>query len=88
MLFNHIIGLIDDFNTHEIPLADAFEVQLQLGEYVIDVELMWEAEKIAICDIINTDEKKLLIDLGWSVFDVDDCNAGKLSNMIRSSLNG
>ena len=81
-LFTHIDGLVSELETHRVPLADAFEVQLRMGERTIDAVLVWETEKIIIFDSITGDEQNILAGSGWRGCDFDNLNIVELKERL------
>lgn len=87
-LFDHYDGLTKALADHGIPLADSFELQLQVGEHRLDAILLWEHARIVIYETLAQNEKALLTNAGWTVMDVSMLDVNRLKNMLVGVTNG
>jgi len=88
ILFDSYDRLTERLAEREIPLADSFEVQLALGEQNIDAILMWEQEKLILCEELSEDEKNFLAAAGWIGVTVAALDVEQLCMRLGGELNG
>jgi hypothetical protein len=88
-LFEDYEGLTETMIENKIPIADCFEVELQVDSYTIEALLLWEDRKFVLCKkILSDDEKSVLNSAGWSWMDVAQLNPDKLAEVFGGVPNG
>ena len=81
-LFDDII--IEKLNASGVPLADSYEVEMIIDGVPNSVLLMWEAQKIVICEELHEDIKTKLITAGWTCFSA----VGMTSDDLQTAFGG
>lgn len=81
VLFDSYDGLTDILATYSVPLAESFEVKLQIEGHIIDALLVWEDARIAICENISNDEIDSLANAGWLGMPVNEIDIGRMTEI-------
>lgn len=84
VLFESYDRLTDTLAKHNVPPADYFEVQLQIGAQKVDAVLVWEDARIAICETLSADAKDSLANAGWLGMPVDAIDAKRIAETLGS----
>lgn len=88
ILFEGYEGLIATLDEQEVPLADSFGVEMEVGSSNINAILLWEDEQCIICESLTQKEKDSLTQTGWKYLTLDDQNTEKTYECFGDANNG
>lgn len=88
VLFEDYKEIIETLSSNLIPLADSFEAQLKTETNTIEVVLLWENARIAICEILSNDDKANLSNAGWLGMTLNEINIEQMNRMFRGDIIG
>lgn len=78
ILFENYNGLTDTLISQGIPLADSFEVQMQVGKQQVEAVLLWGETQTIICEDAPQHIITSLANAGWTVMNMNDMDSDLL----------
>lgn len=88
ILFDSYTGLTEALTLSHVPLADSFEVRVQLGGQTVDVILMWEDLRMILCEDIPQGTNDLFKHAGWTVIETSAVDTKLLDGLFGGLAHG